>query len=404
MSLAEILDAGAPHPWANIRVQDIVADGSFTISGGISIAGDLDVTGGNLNVTPGEIRTNIIQPAVPNADLIVQANGIQVFDIQTSLARANNFQTDSIDSKTPGGNLQIGGANALFIQVNDNIFPDLDNTRFIGNNALRFAQIHGAVVNADSLDSSSAVTITLQKDIIPNVDATLNLGSPVMNFLNVNAHNILSNGIFDLQLQGGSGLVSIPTGNELRVNIIHSQAAQPLDIISDGPTDVSITSGSGLIQVGASALNGNSFLLSSGANQFSPKVDNAFDLGTALLAFRNEYLYNLILNANLNMAKTALVTQITSLVTGVISDGIAGSIATVSSTLAANTSATFTVTNANCLATNFVQLQLISYSGTQGGLVLMVSNILAGSFDITVRNTDAALAQDGVITFSYHLF
>lgn len=106
----------------------------------------------------------------------------------------------------------------------------------------------------------------------------------------------------------------------------------------------------------------------------------------------------------LNITKAVLVTQITSLATAVTSNGYSGTIATVSSTLAANTSATFTVNNNLCLAANRVQLQLVSYTGTQGGLVLMVSNILANSFDVTIRNTDAALAQDGVITFSYMLF
>lgn len=246
MSLAEILDNGAPHPWANIRVQDIVADGSFTIAGGISITGDLDINGGNLNVTPGEIRTNIIQPAVPNADLIVQANGIQNFDVQTAALRSNTFFTNSIDTKTPGANLQIGGANALFIQANDNIVPDSDNAR--------------------------------------------DLGSALSNFANVYSHVVRSSGAFDLQLQAATGIVDVPTGNELRSDIIRSNAGQALDLISNGPTDISLSAGSGLIQVGNSALNGNSFLLSNAANQFSPKVDNVYNLGTALLRFANLYL------------------------------------------------------------------------------------------------------------------
>lgn len=94
----------------------------------------------------------------------------------------------------------------------------------------------------------------------------------------------------NLELSASSNIVQIPIGDQLNVDTVRSNAGQVLDLVSNGAVDISLTSGSSLIQVGASALNGNSFLLSSGANQFSPKVDNAFNLGTALLRFANLYL------------------------------------------------------------------------------------------------------------------
>ena len=81
-----------------------------------------------------------------------------------------------------------------------------------------------------------------------------------------------------------------------------------------------------------------------------------------------------------------------------------GVIETVSSTLGANTQATFIVNNSNFTVNNEVMLQLISYSGTQGNVTLMGQMSGAGAFSVTILNSDAALAQNGVITFSYHLF
>jgi len=283
MSLSEIFDNGSAHLWANLRINNLVADGSFTVAGPVIFLGNLDVTG-NLNVdnissltanspltlagdgtsnfvNVSQLNTNVIQPAVPNADLVVQANGIQIFDIQTAGMRANTLEVDSIDTKTPASALQLGGINSNLIQVNEDVLADADNTRDLGSSLVRYAEVHSASMFSNSLATE--------------------VGSAQ-----------------DLSLSADSTLVSIPTGNELRCNIIRSQAAQPLDLVSNGPTDIGLTSGSGLIQVGASAINGNSFLLSSGANQFSPKVDNTFALGTALLRFSNLYLGTNLFLAN----------------------------------------------------------------------------------------------------------
>jgi len=102
--------------------------------------------------------------------------------------------------------------------------------------------------------------------------------------------------------------------------------------------------------------------------------------------------------------KVANVTQITSTSTAVTSNGNAGTITTFTQTLAAGATVSFVVNNSLCTATNFAQLQGVSYSGTTGSPTLYVTSTSAGSFTVQIVNQSASAALNGVIVFNYLLY
>ncbi len=127
MSLAEILDNGAPHPWANLRINDEQIDGDLTVEGSTTHVGPVIYSGnvtvtGDLTVNPGKIITDVIQ-MTPGADLVILPNGgPNVFDVQTAISRSNALETDSIDCKTPASALQIGGSNCNAVNITESLF------------------------------------------------------------------------------------------------------------------------------------------------------------------------------------------------------------------------------------------------------------------------------------------
>jgi hypothetical protein len=95
------------------------------------------------------------------------------------------------------------------------------------------------------------------------------------------------------------------------------------------------------------------------------------------------------------------VTQLTSITTGVTLNASAGVITTVSSTLAADTSATFTITNSNVQASSLVLANVVNYSGTQGAPVLRVQNVTGGAFSVVLRNVDDTDALNGIMKIAF---
>lgn len=95
------------------------------------------------------------------------------------------------------------------------------------------------------------------------------------------------------------------------------------------------------------------------------------------------------------------VTQGTSITTGVTLNAVAGTITTVSSTLAADTTATFTVTNSEVTASSII-LASLSYPTTATGEPVIDRIVPAsGSFTITIRNVSAAAALNDVMAISF---
>ena len=85
------------------------------------------------------------------------------------------------------------------------------------------------------------------------------------------------------------------------------------------------------------------------------------------------------------------VTQITSRATGVTLNTYAGQITTDDTSLAAGAEATFTVTNNKVTALDAVVVSMATI--TTGTPVALVTDVSAGSFDITVSNLHASTAD-----------
>ena len=119
-----------------------------------------------------------------------------------------------------------------------------------------------------------------------------------------------------------------------------------------------------------------------------------------------KFVVNLLKNPTCCAKYVALskgvVTQLTSITTGVALEYPAGEIATVSLTTAASTTAgTFTVTDSYVKADSLVLANIVDYTGTTGFPAILIDDVVAGSFKITVRNLDTAAALNGVVTIGF---
>lgn len=103
-----------------------------------------------------------------------------------------------------------------------------------------------------------------------------------------------------------------------------------------------------------------------------------------------------------NFVGGGVVTQATSRATGVTLNTISGQLTTSSASLAAETAATFTVTNTQVFADDVVVIAVAG--GMNGGnTTVSVTTIAAGSFQITVANQNAAGggAETGAILINF---
>lgn len=87
---------------------------------------------------------------------------------------------------------------------------------------------------------------------------------------------------------------------------------------------------------------------------------------------------------------------------GVATTTPAGEIATLSLTTAANTTAgTFTVSNPLVKADSLILANIVDYTGTTGFPAILIDDVVAGSFKVTVRNIHNAAALNGVVGIGY---
>ena len=98
---------------------------------------------------------------------------------------------------------------------------------------------------------------------------------------------------------------------------------------------------------------------------------------------------------------TANVTQDTSITTGVTVNALNGVITTVSSTLAANTKASFIVTNPNVLAGSKLLVSVEYDEAATGIPVVGVADIAAGSFKVVLSNGAGVDALNNVVKVHY---
>ena len=98
---------------------------------------------------------------------------------------------------------------------------------------------------------------------------------------------------------------------------------------------------------------------------------------------------------------TANVTQDTSITTGVTVNALNGVITTVSSTLAANTKASFIVTNSNVLAGSKLLVSVEYDEAATGIPVVGVADIATGSFKVVLSNGAGVDALNNVVKVHY---
>lgn len=95
-------------------------------------------------------------------------------------------------------------------------------------------------------------------------------------------------------------------------------------------------------------------------------------------------------------------TQTGAITTEVILNQPAGEIVTVSlSTAASTTAGQFTVTNSYVKADSIVLANIVDYTGSTGFPVILIDDVAAGSFKVTVRNVDTAAALNGIPTIAF---
>lgn len=96
-----------------------------------------------------------------------------------------------------------------------------------------------------------------------------------------------------------------------------------------------------------------------------------------------------------------VATQGTSLTTAVTLNQPGGEITTFSlASLTADTSATFTVNNSYVKADSIILANINDWTGTLGFPAMLVDDVVAGSFKVTVRNVGTVTA-DGTINIGF---
>lgn len=116
-----------------------------------------------------------------------------------------------------------------------------------------------------------------------------------------------------------------------------------------------------------------------------------------------EHTSQLVIGDSLTLPSST-VTQDTSVSTGVTINTASGVITTFSQSAAANTTASFTVTNSAVKSTDKILVSLNSYAGTYGtnGIpVVSVGTVANGSFVIRVSNAHATNALSGAVEISF---
>lgn len=95
------------------------------------------------------------------------------------------------------------------------------------------------------------------------------------------------------------------------------------------------------------------------------------------------------------------VTQSTSITTGVTLSNLNGVVTTVSSTLAADTEATFTVTNTKVTTTSNIMLTAVYPAASAGTPVVQVGAVANGSFTVVITNVNPTNALNAALKIGF---
>jgi hypothetical protein len=374
MSLSEIIDNGVPIPWANLRVNNFTADGSMTIVGPTIYSGNLTVNGNLIANSDfdanGNINCAVIRPALPNADIVVVANGTQNFNIETAVTKANILEINELAVKTNPAILIDSNLNLQGNQIINGVALDIDGST--GN--IRCNEILGyggpLLMGSDITTQSHHITNGVALDIDGSTG-------------NIQCNEILG--------YGGPLLM----GSDITTQSHSITNGVALDI--DGST--------GNIQCNEILGYGGPLLMGSDINTQSHSIANGGSLN--IDGSTGNIQCNSLQNAIFRVSPKAPYVQSTDITTTVPITGAEGAfqITTQTSTLLSSQSQSFTVTNASVLSTSYVFLQQVSYSalGSLGGEipVFYISSISAGSFVITLVNFGNSAAINGNFVLNF---
>ncbi len=95
------------------------------------------------------------------------------------------------------------------------------------------------------------------------------------------------------------------------------------------------------------------------------------------------------------------ITQATNITTGVTLNNLSGVITTVSSTLAADTEATFTVTNSKVTASSLVMATVQYPAASAGTPVVQVGAVSDGSFTVVLTNVNPSNALNAAVKIHF---
>lgn len=196
-----------------------------------------------------------------------------------------------------------------------------------------------------------------------------------------------------IDVNAGTGGIDVDSTGS--VNIGSSQSAATAIVLNaSGATGgVDVNAGTGGVDVDAT---GELNLASSQAAATAVSISASDGQGGITLAAGSSGI----------LFPKSTVTQVTSITTGVTINDVSGVITTVAATTANNAADTFTVTNDRVLATSVVLAVVVGYSGTiatNGFPAVIVQNIGAGSFDMTLYNPHGTAALSGTVDIAFHV-
>ena len=124
--------------------------------------------------------------------------------------------------------------------------------------------------------------------------------------------------------------------------------------------------------------------------------------GASLEKFVTTLLKNPSCCAKYVVLTKGTVTQLTSLTTAVTLNQPAGEIVTFTLTAAAaDTTTTFTVNNNFVKLDSLILANVVDWTGSAGFPLIIIDDVVAGSFKISIRNVSASAALDGVLTIGF---
>ena len=289
------------QPWNTLHVQNVSASNNMTVSGDMIVGSDntdtvdiksqvssniIPVSGNNLNLGTSNNQWNTVNTQHVRASQHVTAGGnLSISGTSTLSGDVHVFGDLRVDgnaylSAGSGGQINVGdsdGDNVIFnADVASHMTPDQDVTYNLGSSDKKWSTLHVHDVSATGNVSISGDTVIgstntdtvnfnadISSDIIPNVDATHDIGKPTKTWNDVHTTNIYNTG--SVTVTGNSTLKGNTTVGTTTADFLDVYALVGTDLI---PEFTNTTQQYTTLVTGATATP-------TGA------VDNLFDIDTA---------------------------------------------------------------------------------------------------------------------------